>query len=88
MRVLLDECIPVQVATELSNHDVRTIRRMGGGARRTASFCNYQQRIAKLRLGLVTLVAPSNEIEALRLLLRGLRQAVLKVKPGQVIRLA
>jgi predicted nuclease of predicted toxin-antitoxin system len=46
----------------------------------------YQQRIAHLRLGVITLVAPSNEIEAVLPLIPALRHAVLKVKPGQVIR--
>jgi hypothetical protein len=46
----------------------------------------YQQRIADMRLGVITLMAPSNEIEALRPLMPRLRHAVLKVKPGQVIR--
>ena len=68
MRVLLDECIPVQVATELSNHDVRTIRRMGWRGKKNGELLQlaaakfdvfvtidrglvFQQRIAKLRLG-------------------------------------
>ena|SRR5258708_5950547 len=46
----------------------------------------YQQRIAHLRLGIVTLVAPSNEFEVLLPLMPSLRHAVMKVKPGQVIR--
>ena len=45
-----------------------------------------QQKISHRRLGIVTIVARSNEIETLRPLLPELRQAVLKVKPGQVIR--
>jgi hypothetical protein len=46
-----------------------------------------QQRISDLRLGIIALVARSNEIETLRPLMPALRRAVLKVKPGQVIRL-
>ena len=46
----------------------------------------HQQKISHRRLGIVTMVARSNEIETLRPLLPELRQAVLKVKPGQVIR--
>jgi hypothetical protein len=88
IRVLLDECIPVQVASELSPHEVRTIRGMGWRGKKNgellqlaaASFdafvtidagLRYQQRIGRLRLGVVTLVASSNEIEALRPLMRG-----------------
>jgi len=47
----------------------------------------HQRRVASLPLGVVVLSAKSNEIDSLRPLMRGLRQAVLKVKPGQVIRL-
>ena len=46
----------------------------------------HQQKISHRRLGIVTMAARSNEIETLRPLLPELRQAVLKVKPGQVIR--
>jgi predicted nuclease of predicted toxin-antitoxin system len=46
----------------------------------------FQQRIAHLPLGVVTLVSPSNDIDALRPLVPALRHAVMKVKPGQVIR--
>src|SRR5258708_34040066 len=45
----------------------------------------YQQRIAHLRLGVVNLVAPSNEIDALPPLMPRLPQAVVKGKPGHVI---
>src|SRR5258708_2793166 len=46
----------------------------------------YQQRIAHLRLGVVTPVAPSNDMDVLRPLMPRLRHAVMKVKRGQVIR--
>jgi hypothetical protein len=46
----------------------------------------FQQRIAHRKLGVVTLVAPSNDIDVLRPLVPGLRHAVMKVKPGRVIR--
>ena len=47
----------------------------------------FQQQIAKLKLGVVTLDAQSNDMAELKPLLPGLRHAVIKVKPGQVIRL-
>lgn len=47
----------------------------------------YQQDVRGLNLGVVTLVAHSNEIEALRPLIPRLRQALRKVKPGQGIRI-
>jgi hypothetical protein len=101
--VLLDECIPVQVAAELPKHHVRTIRGMAWRGKRDGELLRlaadnfdvfvtidaglvYEQRIAHRRLGVVSLVASSNEIEAIRPLMSGLRHAVMKVKPGQVIR--
>ena len=103
MRVLPDECIPLQLVAELPRHDVRTIRGMRWRGKKNGELLQlaaskfdvfatidrgmaYQQRIADLRLGVITLLAPSNEIETLRPLMPRLRQAVLKVKPGQVIR--
>ena len=46
----------------------------------------YQQDVRGLRIGVVTLVARSNEIDLLRPLLPRLRQVIRKVKAGQVIR--
>ena len=48
----------------------------------------YQQDVRGLNLGVVMLVAHSNEIEALRPLIPRLRQALRKVKPGQVLRVS
>jgi predicted nuclease of predicted toxin-antitoxin system len=103
MRVLLDECIPLQVVAELPRHNVRTIRGMRWRGKKNGELLQlasskfdvfvtidrglaYQQRIAHLPLGVVTLIAPSNEIGSLRPLMPRLRHAVLKVKPGQTIR--
>jgi len=47
----------------------------------------FQQRIAGLKLGVITLAAVSNEMAELQHLMPALRHAVIKVKPGQVIRL-
>ena len=102
--MLLDECLPVEIAAELPKHDVQTIRSMrwrgkknGELLRLAAASFNvfitidhglvFQQRIANLRLGVITLDAESNEMKDLKPLMPALRHAVLKVKPGQVIRL-
>ena len=103
IRVLLDECLPVEIAGELPQHDVRTIRSMRWRGKKNGELLQlaaanfnvfvtidqglaFQQRISQLRLGVVTLEAPSNEMQDLRHLMPALRHAVLKVKPGQVIR--
>lgn len=104
-RVLLDECIPVQLAPEFPNHQVRTIRGMAWRGKKNGELLqlaagkfdvfvtidaglSYQQQIAGGKWGVVALVASSNEIEALRPLIPKLRHAVMKVKPGQMIRIA
>ena len=105
MRVLLAECVPVQVMYGLLGHDVRTVGRMGWAGKKNGELLRlaatqfdvfvtvdrslaYQQDVRGLNLGVVTLAARSNEIEALRPLIPRLRQALRKVKPGQVIRVS
>jgi len=48
----------------------------------------YQQNLHGLKLGVITLLARSNEIESLRPFVPRLRQALRKVKPGQVLRIS
>ncbi len=76
---MLDECVPRQIRPELRGHfDVFvTVDRS----------LAHQQNVRGLKLGVVTLVAHSNEIEALRPLIPRLRQALRKAKAGQLIRL-
>ena len=47
----------------------------------------FQQTISKLRLGVICLSLPGDEFEDLLALAPRLRHAVMKVKPGQVMRL-
>jgi hypothetical protein len=101
--VLLNECIPVEVAEELPKHEVQTIRSMQWRGKKNGELLRlaaetftvfvtidqglvFQQQVAKLKLGVVTLGAQSNEMEDLQPPMPALRHAVLKVKPGQVIR--
>lgn len=104
MRVLLDECVPDQVKFSLAGHEVRTVGRMGWKGKKNGELLKlaatrfdvfitvdrslaYQQPRG-LKIAIVTLVAHSNEIEALRPLIPRLRQALRKVKPGQVLRIS
>jgi hypothetical protein len=97
--VLLDECVPIQVASELDKFEVRTIRGMRWRGKKNGELLKLasekfdvfvtidrgltsQQRLSAHRLGVITLVSRSNEIEALRPLMPALRQAVIKVKSG------
>ena len=103
MRVLLDECVPIQVKSSLTGHDVRTVGRMGWAGKKNGELLKLaatrfdvfvtvdrslkqQQNLAGLRLGVVTLIAHSKEIEVLLPLIPRLKRALRKVKPGQVIR--
>ena len=103
MRILLDECLPRELADELVGHEVRTVGRIGWAGKKNGELLRlaatqfdafvtadrsltYQQDVRGLNLGVVTLVAHNNKIETLRSLIPRLRQALRKVKPGQVIR--
>jgi hypothetical protein len=94
IRVLLDECIPVQAAAELPNLEVRTIRGMRWRGKKNGELLQlaeanfvvtmdgalvHQQKISHRRLGIVTMVARSNEIAAWA-------PAGGAEEPGQVIR--
>ncbi len=46
----------------------------------------YQQNLAGLRIGVVVMVAPSNDIDDWRPLLPLVVAAVVQIQPGQVIR--
>ena len=88
MRVLLDECVDIQIKSALVGHAVQTVGRMGWAGKKNGELLRaaatkfdvlvtvdrsltYQQDVRGLNLGVVTLVAHSNEIEALRPLLPG-----------------
>ena len=103
MRVLLDECVPAQVISSLSGHEVRTVGRMGWSGKKNGELLRlaatrfdafvtvdqslaYQQDVRRLEIAVVTLVAHSNDIDALRPLIPRLKQLLRKVKAGQVLR--
>jgi hypothetical protein len=44
----------------------------------------YQQNFENLTIAVLVVVAPSNDIDALRPLMEAVREALLKVKPGEV----
>lgn len=46
----------------------------------------FQQNLALARLGIVVLVAPSNALEDLRPLVPAALAAIMRVRPGEVIR--
>jgi hypothetical protein len=46
----------------------------------------YQQNLAGLRLSVIVMVAPSNDVDDLRPLLQGVEQALAGLLPGKIIR--
>lgn len=67
MRVLLDECVPRALRTELENLE-------------------YQQNFSGLKLAVVVIEAPSNDVAVLRPLMPAVRAAIAKAQPGVVTR--
>lgn len=102
MRILLDECLPADLAGELRGHAVRTVTQAGwsgienGELLRLASrhhdvFLTIDQRLDREQsipatLAVITIKAPSNRIESLRPLIPALLKALATVKAGQSVR--
>ena len=104
MRVLLDECLPRQLAQELVGHDVRTVTQAGwsgtknGELLRLAAqeyevFLTIDQLLATERqipqsLAVITLKASTNRIESLRSLVPAILQAIPTAKPGESLQVS
>src|ERR1022692_741033 len=102
-RVLLDECVDVRLASDLAKYEVRTLQQGWRGKKNgellrlaaaqfdafvaTDQNLPFQQTVSKLRLGVICLALSGDEFEDLRALAPRLRHAVIKIKPGQVMRL-
>ena len=99
MRVLLDECLPRQLASQIADHAVETVTEEGwsglANAELLASAAGAYDVLVTLDLGfpagfpvpptvgVVVLPASANRIDALRPLLPSLREALATVRPGQ-----
>jgi hypothetical protein len=46
----------------------------------------YQQNLSCLRISIILMVAPSNDVDDLRPLLHGVEQALAGLRPGEIIR--
>ena len=98
MRILLDECLPAELADELVGHEVRTVQQAGwssidNGAllHRAASafdiFITIDKHIERLQqipetLAVITIRARANRIQILRPLIPELLQVVARIRPG------
>ena len=99
MRILLDECLPRQLAEELAEHEVVTVQKAGwSGAKngqllkkisgRFAVFLTIDKRIEREQkipadVAVITVRARSNRIQDLRPLAPELRRTVKEAKPGK-----
>lgn len=48
----------------------------------------YQQNVSKFRLGIIMLSAPTNRVEALKLLIPSVKKSLEEIKAGNVVKLA
>ena len=103
MRILLDECLPCELADELVGHEVRSVQQMGwssfeNGAllsRASGQFSvfitvdKHVERTQRLPadLAVVTLQARTNRIESLRPLVSELLRVLKDIKPGLFVRI-
>ena len=101
MRILLDECLPAELADELADHEARTVQQEGwssleNGALlmrasgRFSVFLTVDKHIERTQqlpadLAVVTLSAPTNRIESLRPLLPELLRVLENIRPGSFV---
>ena len=98
MRILLDECLPAELADELTGHEVRTVQEAGwsgveNGAllQRAATkldiFITIDKHIERTQelpgsLAVITVKARTNRIQSLRPLVPELLRVIARVRPG------
>ena len=99
MRVLLDECLPRQLASELPDHTVETVTEEAWSGLTNAELLQASAGAYDVlvtvdlgfepgfaippTVGVVVLPPSSNRIESLRPLLHSIREALATVRPGQ-----
>ena len=99
MRILLDECLPRQLADELAEHEVVTVQKAGWAGLKNGQllkklsgrfevFLTMDKRIEREQkipadIAVITVRARSNRIQDLRPLAPELRRTVKEAKPGK-----
>jgi len=102
VRILLDECLPAELALELVGHEVRTVQQEGwsgvenGALLSLASgqfsvFVTVDKQIERTQkppadLAVVTLRARTNRIESLRPLVPEVLRVLKNIRPGSFVR--
>jgi hypothetical protein len=98
VRVIIDECLPRRLASELTGHAVFTVQQAGMAngellARIQGSFDAFitidqnivaQQTTAKLSIGVIVLRAPSNKFDDVKPLVPQILEALSSLQPGQI----
>lgn len=103
VRVLLDECLPRQLKSELPGHAVRTVPEVGWASVKNGAllqlaaaeydvFVTIDQRLERDQvipstLAVVTLIAKTNGMASLLPLAPGLRSALDRIGPGERIQI-
>jgi hypothetical protein len=101
VRILLDECLPRELADELVGHDARTVREEGWSglengellmraAGKFEVFLTVDKQIERsqqrlAQLGVLTIRARSNRIQSLRPLIAEILKALEQVQPGTFV---
>ena len=99
MRIILDECLPRQLAGELTGHDVITVQKAGWAGLKNGKlltkisgrfevFITIDKRLEREQkipadVAVITVRARSNRIQDLRPLVPELLRAVKESKPGR-----
>ena len=102
MRILLDECLPRELAEELVGHEVRTVQQEGWSSLENGAlllrasgtflvFITIDKQIERTQrlpanLAVVTLRARTNRIESLRPLVPDLLRVLRDIRPGSFAR--
>lgn len=104
MRVLLDECLPRQLAGHSAGHDVTTVTQAGWSGEQNGDLLRLAEgrfevlltidrRLAWQEdvpggLALITVEAPSNRLSSLLPLVPAILEALGRIRPGQSIRVS
>ncbi len=98
MRILLDECLPAELADELTGHEVRTAQQEGWSsldngellqraAARFAVFITVDKHIQRTQklpgtLSVITIRSRTNRIQSLRPLVPEILRLIDSIQPG------
>jgi len=102
VRILLDECLPRELADELVGHEIRTVQQEGWSSLENGTlllrasgtfsvFITIDKQIERTQqlpanLAVVTLRARTNRIESLRPLVPEVLRVLKDIRPGSFVR--